>query len=46
MFRPNVPALDEPKVSTLIAFLARAADLIETGHADIEESTLVLPDLC
>jgi cell wall assembly regulator SMI1 len=46
VFRPNVPDLDEPKAPSLTAFLARAADLIETGHADTEESTLVLLDLC
>lgn len=46
VFRPNVPDLDEPKAPSLTAFLARAADLIETGHADTEETTLVLLDLC
>lgn len=45
-FRANVPVLDEPKAPSLTAFLARAADLIETGHATTEESTLVLLDLC
>jgi cell wall assembly regulator SMI1 len=45
VFRPNVPDLDEPKAPSLTAFLARAADLIETGHARTEESTLVLVDL-
>ncbi len=43
--RPNVPDLGEPLAPSLSAFLARAADLIETGHVDIEESTLVLLDL-
>jgi cell wall assembly regulator SMI1 len=46
VFRPNVPDLDEPKAPSLTAFLARAADLIETGQAATEESTLVLLDLC
>lgn len=46
VFRPNVPDLDEPKAPSLSAFLTRAADLIEAGHADTEESTLVLLDLC
>ena len=46
VFRPNVPDLDEPKAPSLTAFLARAADLIEAGDADIEGSTLVLLDLC
>lgn len=45
VFRPNVPDLDQPKAPSLTAFLARAADLIEAGHADTEESTLVLLDL-
>ncbi|MBM7857157.1 SMI1/KNR4 family protein [Lentzea nigeriaca] len=45
VFRPNVPDLGEPKAQSLAAFLARAADLIETGHAGTEESTLVLLDL-
>ncbi|MGW3963686.1 SMI1/KNR4 family protein [Amycolatopsis sp. NPDC005003] len=44
--RPNVPDLGEPVAPSLTAFLARAADLIETGHAVAEESTLVLLDLC
>ncbi|HET6707135.1 SMI1/KNR4 family protein [Amycolatopsis sp.] len=46
VFRPNVPVLDEPKAPSLAAFLTRAADLVETGHARVEESTLVLLDLC
>ncbi|MET9631243.1 SMI1/KNR4 family protein [Lentzea sp. NPDC006480] len=46
VFRPNVPDLDEPKAPSLTAFLARAADLVETGHGYAEESTLVLLDLC
>lgn len=46
VFRPNVPDLDEPKAPSLTAFLTRAADLIETGQAHTEESTLVLLDLC
>jgi cell wall assembly regulator SMI1 len=46
VFRPNVPDLDEPKAPSLTAFLARAADLIEAGRFDAEESTLVLLDLC
>ncbi|MEV6237851.1 SMI1/KNR4 family protein [Lentzea sp. NPDC051838] len=45
VFRPNVPDLDEPKAPSLTAFLARAADLVEAGHAEVEESTLVLLDL-
>ncbi len=44
-YRPNVPVLDDPKASSLTAFLALAADLIETGHADLHDSTLVLPGL-
>jgi cell wall assembly regulator SMI1 len=44
-FRPNVPDLDEPQAPSLTAFLTRAADLIETGHATAHESTLVLLDL-
>ncbi|MEU5259250.1 SMI1/KNR4 family protein [Amycolatopsis sp. NPDC021455] len=43
--RPNVPDLGKPLAPSLTAFLARAADLIETGHATTEESTLVLLDL-
>ncbi|MDA3644759.1 SMI1/KNR4 family protein [Saccharopolyspora indica] len=46
VFRPNAPDLGEPKAPSLAAFLGRAADLIETGHAEAEESTLVLLDLC
>jgi cell wall assembly regulator SMI1 len=46
VFRSNVPDLDEPKAPSLTAFLARAADLIEAGHATVEESTLVLLELC
>ncbi len=46
VFRPNVPDLDEPKAPSLTTFLARAADLIETGQAHTEEDTLVLTDLC
>jgi cell wall assembly regulator SMI1 len=46
VFRPNVPDIDEPKAPSLTAFLARAADLVETGQAREEESTLVLLDLC
>ncbi|KOV90066.1 SMI1/KNR4 family protein [Nocardia sp. NRRL S-836] len=46
VFRPNVPDLEEPKAPSLTAFLARAADLVETGQARVEESTFVLPDLC
>ena len=45
-FRPNVPDLDKPTAPSLTAFLSRAVDLIETGHATAEESTLVLLDLC
>jgi len=45
VFRPNVPDLDEPKAPSLTAFLARTADLIEAGHADLEDSTVVLLDL-
>ncbi|RSD17175.1 SMI1/KNR4 family protein [Amycolatopsis eburnea] len=45
-FRANVPVLDKPKAPSLTAFLTRVADLIETGHATTEESTLVLLDLC
>ncbi|RSN52552.1 hypothetical protein DMH01_40965 [Amycolatopsis sp. WAC 04182] len=43
--RPNVPDLDEPKAPSLTAFLARAADLVEAGHAEVEESTFVIPEL-
>jgi cell wall assembly regulator SMI1 len=46
VFRPNVPDLDEPKAPSLPAFLARAADLVETGKAHTAESTLILHDLC
>jgi cell wall assembly regulator SMI1 len=46
VFRPNVPDLDEPKAPSLLAFLARAADLVETGKAHTAESTLILHDLC
>jgi cell wall assembly regulator SMI1 len=46
VFRANVPDLGEPKAPSLTAFLARAADLIETGQAYPEQSTLVLLDLC
>lgn len=45
VFRPNVPDLDEPKAPSLSTFLASAADLIETGNVEIEESTLILVDL-
>ncbi|MDQ7809479.1 SMI1/KNR4 family protein [Amycolatopsis sp. A133] len=45
VFRPNVPDLGEPKAPSLTAFLARAADLVETGQAEPRESTLVLPGL-
>ncbi|MEU7481946.1 SMI1/KNR4 family protein [Lentzea sp. NPDC042327] len=45
VFRPNVPDLGEPIAPSLTAFLARAADLIESGRARMEESTLVLADL-
>ncbi|WP_086844658.1 SMI1/KNR4 family protein [Amycolatopsis kentuckyensis] len=44
-FRANVPDLGEPKAPSLTAFLSRTADLVETGHATVEESTLVLLDL-
>ncbi|MEV6443161.1 hypothetical protein [Amycolatopsis sp. NPDC051716] len=45
VFRPNVPDLGAPQAPSLAAFLARAADLVEAGHASVEESTLVLLDL-
>ncbi|ANZ40878.1 hypothetical protein BBK82_37745 [Lentzea guizhouensis] len=43
--RPNVPDLGEPLAPSLTAFLARAADLVEAGRVEVEESTLVLLDL-
>ncbi|MFD5827009.1 SMI1/KNR4 family protein [Lentzea sp. NPDC060358] len=43
--RPNVPDLDDPVAPSLTAFLALAADLVESGRARLEESTLVLLDL-
>ena len=44
-FRPNVPDLSEPIAPSLTAFLTRAADLVETGNATTEDSTIVLLDL-
>ncbi len=38
VFRPDVPDLGAPRASSLAAFLTRAADLVETGHASVEEA--------
>jgi len=45
VYRPNVPDLSEPIAPSLTAFLTRTADLIESGNATTEESTIVLLDL-